>query len=122
MIDNSSWRPLPEYLTIAKSEIDGLGLFTNKDLPAGFDLGMSHLYDKRFQDNYIRLPLGAFLNHHEIPNCKAILSERDTQLGSVKHIRIITLQPIPSGSEITVKYIINKLNDPRWESVYERSQ
>lgn len=122
MIDNSSWRPLPEYLTIAKSEIDGLGLFTNKDLPAGFDLGMSHLYDKRFQDNYIRLPLGAFLNHHEIPNCKAILSERDTLLGTVKHIRIITLQPIPSGSEITVKYIINKLNDPRWESVYERSQ
>lgn len=122
MIDKSSWRPLPEYLTIAKSKIDGLGLFAKKDLVAGFDLGMSHIYDKRFEDHYIRLPLGAFLNHHEIPNCKAIVAEQDEQLGNIKHIRIITLQPISSGSEITVKYIINKLNDPRWESDYEKTQ
>ena len=63
MIQDSSWRPLPDFLTISKSTIEGLGLITTKDLPIGTDLGMTHIYDKRFQDGYIRLPLGAFINH-----------------------------------------------------------
>ena len=36
------------------------------------DLGMTHVYDERFEDNYIRLPLGGFFNHSEKPNCKII--------------------------------------------------
>ena len=66
MIQDSNWRPLPGFLTIKESTIEGLGLFTTKTLPAGTDLGITHIYDTRFQDGYIRLPLGAFINHHEI--------------------------------------------------------
>lgn len=122
MIQDSSWRPLPDFLTISKSTIEGLGLITTKDLPIGTDLGMTHIYDKRFQDGYIRLPLGAFINHHEIPNCKAVFAEKDPFIGFLKHIRIVTQNAIPAGTEITVKYVINKLENPNWEKEYEVTQ
>ena len=122
MIKNSNWRPLPDFLTIRSSKIEGLGLFALRDLPEGTDLGMTHIYDVRFHDNYIRLPLGAFINHHQIPNCKAVFSEEDTEVGKLKHIRIITSKKIIQGDEVTVKYIINKLKDPNWEHEYEVTQ
>lgn len=122
MIKDSNWRPLPDFLTIKNSKIEGLGLFALKDIPEGTDLGITHIFDSRFQDKYIRLPLGAFINHHEIPNCNAVFAKNDSELGEIKHIRIITLKEIQEGDEITVKYIINKLENPNWEHEYEVTQ
>ncbi|OUV49824.1 MAG: hypothetical protein CBC76_03840 [Flavobacteriaceae bacterium TMED116] len=122
MIKKTSWRPLPDFLTIKESKIEGLGVFATRNLPKGFDLGISHIFDERFPDGYIRLPLGGFINHHEIPNCNAILSEQDQQMGELKHIRIQAKKAISLGQEITIKYIINQLEDPNWEFEYEISQ
>tara|TARA_Y100001958_G_C21008236_1_gene389322 strand:+ start:282 stop:650 length:369 start_codon:yes stop_codon:yes gene_type:complete len=122
MIKDSNWRPLPDFLTIKTSKIEGLGLFALKDIPEGTDLGITHIFDSRFQDKYIRLPLGAFINHHEIPNCNAVFAKNDSEIGEIKHIRIITLKEIKQGDEITVKYIINKLENPNWEHEYEVTQ
>jgi SET domain-containing protein len=122
MIKDSNWRPLPNFLTIKESTIEGLGLFATEDIKGGTDLGITHVYDPRFHDNYLRLPLGAFVNHHEIPNCKAVINEEDETLGKVKHIRIVTLNDIPKGKELTVKYVINKLDNPNWEHEYEITQ
>jgi len=122
MIKDSNWRPLPDYLTIAKSKIEGLGLFVTKDLNEGVDLGITHVFDERFPDGYIRLPLGAFINHHEMPNCKAVFAEEDPNRGKLKHIRIVALKEIKMGDEITVKYVINKLDNPNWEQEYEITQ
>ena len=122
MIKDSNWRPLPDFLTIKTSKIEGLGLFALKDIPEGTDLGITHIFDSRFQDKYIRLPLGAFINHHEIPNCNAVFAKNDSEIGEINHIRIITLKDIKEGEEITVKYIINKLENPNWEHEYEVTQ
>tara|TARA_B000000532_G_C18841079_1_gene395030 strand:+ start:407 stop:775 length:369 start_codon:yes stop_codon:yes gene_type:complete len=122
MNKKKEWRPLPDSITIRESKIEGLGVFATKDLPSETDLGISHVYDNRFPDNYIRLPLGAFINHHEMPNCKAIVSESHESLGNIKHIRIITDKEISSGEELTLNYIINKLDNPLWEFEYEISQ
>jgi SET domain-containing protein len=122
MIKKTSWRPLPDFLTIKESKIEGLGVFATRNLPKGFDLGISHIFDERFPDGYIRLPLGGFINHHEIPNCNAILSEQDQQMGKLKHIRIQAKKAISQGQEITIRYIINQLEDPNWEFEYEISQ
>lgn len=122
MIKDSNWRPLPNYLTIKQSTIEGLGLFTTKALKEGTDLGITHVYDSRFHDNYLRFPLGAFVNHHEIPNCKAVFCEEDVALGKVKHIRIVVIKDIQKDAEITVKYVINKLDNPNWEHEYEITQ
>ena len=122
MIKDSNWRPLPDFLTIKTSKIEGLGLFALRDISKGTDLGITHIFDSRFQDKYIRLPLGAFINHHEIPNCNAVFAKNDSEIGEIKHIRIITLKEIKEGEESTVKYIINKLENPNWEHEYEASQ
>ena len=122
MIEKTEWKPLPDFLTISESQIDGLGLFTLKDLDKGVDLGISHIYNTKFQDGYIRLPLGAFINHHEMPNCKAVVFEIDSELGNLKHIRIITINKIKKGEELTIKYIINKLKNPNWERDFEVTQ
>ena len=122
MIEKTEWKPLPDFLTISESQIDGLGLFTLKDLDKGVDLGISHIYNGKFQDGYIRLSLGAFINHHEMPNCKAVVSKIDSELGNLKHIRIITINKIKKGEELTIKYIINKLKNPNWERDFEVTQ
>ena len=122
MKEKKEWRPLPDFITIKESKIEGLGIFATKDIKEGSDLGISHVYDKRFPDGYIRLPIGAFINHHEIPNCEAIFSDFDSEIGKLKHIRIITSKKINKGEEITVKYIINKLKNPNWEHEYEATQ
>ena len=122
MNKQKEWRPLPVSITINESTIEGLGVFATQDIEANSDLGISHVYDERFPDNYIRLPLGAFINHHEMPNCKAIISESHNSLGAIKHIRIIAVKNISSGEELTLNYIINKLDNPLWEFEYEVTQ
>ena len=122
MNEKKEWRPLPDSITIRESKIEGLGVFATKDLPSETDLGISHVYDNRFPDNYIRLPLGAFINHHEMPNCKAVIFESHESIGQIKHIRIITEMEISEGEELTLNYIINKLDNPNWEFEYEVSQ
>jgi len=117
-----SYRPLPDFLTISKSKIDGLGLFAISNIPKGTDLGISHVLDSRFPDGYIRLSLGGFINHHEIPNCKALKSNLDPVIGKINHIRLETITEIKKGEELTVRYIINVLDNPNWEFEYEVSQ
>ncbi len=71
MSKKSDFRLLSNNLTIAKSKIDGMGVFAIKDIPLGLDLGVSHVYDEVIDDDYSRTELGKFINHHEIPNSKA---------------------------------------------------
>lgn len=113
----NEYKPLPDFLTIKKSDIHGLGLFSKKFIPEGTELGISHLHNENFPDNYLRLPLGGFINHHEMPNCIAKYFEEPE-----KHIKIYSIKDIPSGKELTVKYIINKLKNPKWEFNWEVSQ
>tara|TARA_B100001057_G_scaffold416709_1_gene434914 strand:+ start:17256 stop:17624 length:369 start_codon:yes stop_codon:yes gene_type:complete len=122
MKEKKDWRPLPDSLTVKDSKIEGLGIFATKNISKNSDLGISHIYDERFPDNYIRLPMGAFINHHEMPNCKAMVSEFHESIGNIKHIRIIAEKDISSGEELTLNYIINKLDNPLWEFEYEVSQ
>jgi len=102
----SYYRPLPFNLTIKESPIEGLGLFATQFIPTGTDLGMTHIYDERFENNYIRLPLGGFFNHSENPNCKIIESLVDEKGNSNLHLSLITIKDIKAGEEITAKYTL----------------
>jgi len=92
------YRPLPEYLTIKSSEIDGLGLFTNVDIDDKFVFGITHIKDLRFQNGYSRTPLGGFFNHSETPNCE-VFEEGD-------FIKLRTIRKIKAGEELTAKYTL----------------
>ncbi len=90
------YKPLPSSLIIAPSTIDGLGLLATEKIPTHTDLGISHVKDNRFENGYIRTPLGGFINHTEEPNCE-IVKEKD-------FLKIKTINDINAGEELTLYY------------------
>lgn len=90
-----SYRPLPSYLMLQPSRIEGLGLFTLEDLEPNQVLGVTHVSDAETTQLF-RTPLGGFINHSEKPNCKLY------EIGRFKYLR--TMYVIPMGTELTVKY------------------
>ena len=90
-----SYRPLPSYLTLQPSKIDGLGLFTLEDLEKNEVLGVTHIADAETTQLF-RTPLGGFINHSEKPNCQLF------EIGRFKYLK--TMYQIPMGTELTVKY------------------
>ena len=90
-----SYRPLPEGLTIKPSAIDGIGLHSEVELGAAVLLGLTHIYYKR---NWVRTPLGGFINHSDNPNCVIV----KFITGDEKHLH--TIKPIKKGEELTVYY------------------
>jgi len=92
------YRPLPPYLTVKSSSVDGLGLFSTEPIKKSTNLGISHVADRHFKNGYIRTPLGGFINHSNTPNCKKFMEGR--------LISIITITDIKEGEELTLKYTL----------------
>ena len=92
-----TYRPLIEGLTIKTSNIEGLGLFTTKDFLAGTDFGETHVFVlSNNRREWVRTPLGGFINHSNNPNCFITTEAGDRTLYAIK--------PIKKGDEITVFY------------------
>jgi len=92
------YSPLPSGLTVADSRIAGQGLFTTRKLVAGTELGISHY---RIDEEYIRTPLGGFINHSDKPNCQR--SQVRIRPGFDKW-NITVMEDIDEGEELTLKY------------------
>jgi len=92
------YNPLPSGLTVADSRISGQGLFTTRRLVMGTDLGISHY---RIDKEYIRTPLGGFINHSDEPNCQR--SQVRIRPGFDKW-NITVMEDIEEGEELTLKY------------------
>ena len=121
------YRPLPEGLTIKESSIDGLGLFATKRIEALTQLGITHIkspyreermtwsykgqhktLEHKFDNDYIRTPLGGFINHSDTPNC--IKGEDENyKKGFAKYLYLWTNRVIEEGEELTVKYTLYKI-------------
>ena len=104
--DKDSYRPLPDGLTIKDSSIDGLGLFATKDWKAGEELGVSHMLCVSLYhgiDEWVRTPLGGFINHSKNPNCFMV---KESMKQSHFHFlrRAYIIKPVKSGEEITAYY------------------
>ena len=97
------YKPLPREVTIKPSSIDGLGLFVITDIEEGYEFGISHIKDNRFEDGYIRTPLGGFFNHSENPNCEAYIDG--------EYIKLKTIKFIKTGEELTVKYWLYNIDE-----------
>ena len=101
------YRPLPDILTIKTSPIDGSGLFATANIEKGYIFGISHILDTRFEDNYIRTPLGGFINHSEDPNCKLVLNEESDMERNC--IYLVAIKDISRDDEITTSYSLYKI-------------
>jgi len=91
-----TYKPLLPFLTIKPSGIEGLGLFTSAFIKADTELGITHVYDERFSNGYIRTPLGGFFNHSKEPNCMAYIDN--------DFIKLKTIRDINLNEELTAKY------------------
>ena len=114
-----TYKPLPDSLFIEESFIDGQGLFSNNDIAADTDLGISHIEiekNKMAEMEMIRTPLGGFINHEKTvkepdgkgkdvevsgPNCKRIKGRME---GCVINYSLITRRDIKAGEELTLEY------------------
>ena len=70
------YKPLPNFLTIKKSPIEGLGLYATENIKANCFIGLTHIKDKNFENGYIRTPLGGFYNHSNEPNVRRVISDK----------------------------------------------
>ena len=93
------YKPLPDYITIKESPINGLGLFATERITKGTLIGITHHVNSNSQDGVIRTPLGGFGNHSDTPNCFKLLMEGKTWwIGADTDIEV--------GEELTWKYTL----------------
>ena len=126
------YRPLPHFVTIKKSPIEGLGLYATEDIKANSFIGLTHIQDNSFENGYIRTPLGGFYNHSNNPNVRRVVSDQLPKLKSGeliddsldvtkipdgkanrenlyprvegKYMFLISIREIKKGDEITANY------------------
>ena len=98
------YNPLPDYITIKESTIQGLGLFATENIPANILIGKIHVPSDKEENGCFRTPLGGFGNHSDAPNCSKILMEDGSWW-------ITTNQNIMSGEEITWTYSLYKISE-----------
>ncbi len=126
------YKPLPKFLTIKKSPIEGLGLYATENIEANSFIGLTHIRDKDFENGYIRTPLGGFYNHSNEPNVRRVVSDelpklkygdligdslditkvpdgkanRENLYPNVegKYMFIVSIKEIKAGEEITANY------------------
>lgn len=93
------YKPLPSCVTIKNSKIHGLGLFAASFIKENTNLGLTHVYNEKFENNYIRTPLGGFFNHNsENPNCKILKID--------ECLFLVTIKEVHPGEELTAKYTL----------------
>jgi len=92
------YKPLPKFLTIKKSPIEGLGLYASEDIKANCFIGLTHIRDKNFENGYIRTPLGGFYNHSNEPNVRRVVSDTLPKLKSGDQLdESLDVKRIPDG-------------------------
>ena len=93
------YRPLPDFVTIKNSSIEGLGLFCVNQIRVDQKIGMSHFY---WGEQLQRTPLGAFYNHAE-NNPNIIKQQSDSRFF------LYALRDISPGEELTCRYTFYEL-------------
>ena len=100
------YKPLPESVAVKESPIHGYGLFAIADIPQGTELGITHVFAVGFHNNYIRTPLGGFINHNNAPNCEKFRNHGDSTLS---YFILRTIKDIKEGEELTLYYTLYTL-------------
>ena len=96
-----TYRPLPKQVTIKQSNIEGLGLYSTESLIHGKFLGVSHVANDKFENGYIRTPLGGYINHDEEPNCYLSIN---FEWDDYKIFHLFTRRKILEGEELLLDY------------------
>ena len=113
------YKALPDCLTIDKSKIHGLGLFATEDIDKDTNLGISHVKNtsSKFENNYVRTPLGGCINHSDDPNCikfiPNVVVAPDVKVSLPDYMSLKTIRKIRKGEELTVTYTLNSIEEDK---------
>ena len=113
------YKALPDCLTIDKSKIHGLGLFATEDIGKDTNLGISHVKNTsgKFEDNYVRTPLGGSINHSDDPNCIKFIPDvvvaPDVKVSLPDYMSLKTIRKIRRGEELTVTYTLYSIEEDK---------
>ena len=113
------YKALPECLTIDKSKIHGLGLFAVEDIDKDTNLGISHVKNtsSKFENNYVRTPLGGCINHSDDPNCikfiPNVVVAPDVKVSLPDYMSLKTIRKIRRGEELTVTYTLYSIEEDK---------
>ena len=99
------YKPLPDYVTIRSSSIEGLGLFATENIPLGTLIGRIHIAKEKEPNGYFRTPLGGFGNHSDNPNCNKILLDEE-----LDDWWIAAAKDINEGEELTWRYTLYSIS------------
>lgn len=101
-----TYTPLSHGLTIQPAS-HGLGLVATETIPAGTFLGISHIWEVQ-RSEWIRTPLGGFVNHSETPNAW-IYWNQDFDLGWQREM--FAIRNIKAEEEVVVYYQLPEYDD-----------
>ena len=113
------YKALPDCLTIDKSKIHGLGLFAVEDIDKDTNLGISHVKNtsSKFENNYVRTPLGGCINHSDDPNCikfiPNVVVAPDVKVSLPDYMSLKTIRKIRKGEELTVTYTLYSIEEDK---------
>ena len=113
------YKALPDCLTIDKSKIHGLGLFATEDIGKDTNLGISHVKNtsSKFENNYVRTPLGGCINHSDDPNCikfiPNVVVAPDVKVSLPDYMSLKTIRKIRKGEELTVTYTLYSIEEDK---------
>ena len=105
------YKPLPDSVVVKESPIHGYGLYATAPIKKGTHLGVSHIYAPgfnfelldSFSQNYIRTPVGGFINHSDEPNCHKIESPEESV---ITYYSLVTSRDIEKDEELTTTYTL----------------
>ena len=118
------YKPLPNYITIKNSSIHGIGIFAAIHISKNTIIGLTHIFNSEFDNNYIRTPIGGFYNHSNNPNCRSFSSDsllynyegkivnpnNLEQFNNCSNFRyLIAIDDVTIGEEITASYNLYKI-------------
>ena len=97
-----NYRPLPDFLSIEHSNINGLGLFATKRILKGQFIGTTHYISNK--GSLLRTPLGGFYSHSDTPNVTALLAPSSYRQHGMRFIDMKAAKDINPGEELTANY------------------
>ena len=94
------YNPLPKKVYISASEVQGHGIFAKEIINPDTNLGETHIKVPLFE-NFIRTPLGGFINHKDKSNCFLI---RSYDWDGYKIFNLVTKTTIQKDQELFLNY------------------
>jgi len=97
-----NYRPIPKPFYLDKSNIEGYGIFTDRDIDFDEIFFERETHTRLSTGELLRSPLGRFINNSDTPNA-TLWGDQPDKAGNIQRYLLIT-RDVKAGEEITLRY------------------